>query len=1812
MARGGVGRTDRNSAGISGGGKQGQVERSSWDADDEGAWDAAAAGICAGAENLPDLLRKPDASGAKDERLKGMLTWRHACFLDAITTDSQLAAVVTPRSPPASMTPASGSSSGAGPRRAGLRLTVALHFVQDLLAAAPPLSLPPELIESAVVALTYSAQLAASVPVGLSASEGSRKLLEYISQLTDRLRRVEEAGSGLLLVPIGWLNSATGAPAAGRSPAAPASSATPAELLLALHRSSAGWDVAVCSASSGLGYHPSYPIDEVGEGAQHDPVLIFRHVRADRLLDSAPWFLLYRQLAFRTAAQGVGARALYEVVLPFLSGRSIPAAVRRDPPPAELRRRAAPLGDRTRAATAIEGLQGLLLLSGATAADATLVTLRLRRMALVSSEWQLRALHEMDGLCIGQHDHSLIAAGCRGLAAHAAAAAALPWTGVSRHHTGGTFGCNSSARASAGVASAHALAGGRAVGAGSEGGTDGGGGAGEGDVFQDSPTRRLMSAAPEAELLAVARLVGLVSHTADALHARALGTPPPALCLPVGLAAPADAMHGLFSRFRRLEDVSQHAGVAPNHPFLRPVRLTCVAESVASVAEVSAALQQALTQCTLLASQANGIKNSGCIRVALLEHLFTAVIPLPLPLDLLERPTRCFWHTARVGFLEQAGLVRLVGALAQHYAAASLCLTLNREHDGARIVTLACMAALLDALLRLQAADLPSLLSRHYAGAVGEPSAPFGFDAGGFVEESQSLKLVAPELAVARAMLLDYFQSVRRAAGVSRRLFGWEQPGGFGEGELALVGQLASEIGLGDDGRADERARMLTGESAELVTLFPELATCRDLAFLLKLLMTPTADGLPQRKRWRISDARLVWAHSAKGSGLTVRGFGREIDPGFVEARADRPAGISSWLPFGGRGGGPRARVPASQAVPSALLAHLGLKDDKLATEDAILFLSSEELHSFQAPDDERDDRRGRNASGGGTTDRPTAAHRLSARDAELLLQYLTAPYLRIPLLLGFFADPLRVQALAQPRMQELLEACLFEPGPWQHQQARPMPETIPIPRDLRAEMLCTPLGLLFNELALAPPTLLLPHVRRMLAAALDMDTGTSESASAAVIFFVVRLAVRVEAYVAFFLQHGEWRKESESDGARRTVGGDAAEGVEEAGGVSVAGAGSEASGVRAAFAEADAVAVPAGPGTVGVGVSCGEGGVGGVECRRVLSSHRSAAAILHVPRGDRASDRRMDCTGAAAGASDSCASVEGPAVTSERQDGATDESSWARVESRLCGLARADAPGDMPAGASRDVPGDECSDASGYSSPDVAVGRGARAPVPEALQVCFQGVTILPHPLPATEGGAPIPIAATLGYGGDEMPEARAPALAKRRAATCACISVRPDDSGVSAPPACSYETRPAAGASPADELGRACPVASSPPPPPVSLCGPKVIARGLDTALDASRVAALRDEVRLLRAHLDGEVCALLSAWFDKSLNKKDVRGACVVIAHLALLFQNTPEHALDTRACSWLLAAQVFLTHNFEWDTELPVDAPSAGAPRAAHTQQTRWAAARDLRIPQMQLFGLWQRHRHALLRRLSDPLWSAERGVVMAHVVRAVACTSPLAATGAEETEPWREMAGERNAGRFVLDYNAEGRDRQQAVGADSGAAASGGGGGMPTPLGAFEEWLRRECSIAPTQQEINLQLGEYHASVARKQLEVGSRAAPVARSDEPGPSHTHRPPPSYMPLSLFSRNWVLITPNTPLVAFAKVQARPPHVHAVLPRDQSQIPLSLLHPRAGPPRQLRRLRRLPLHLRPGRQAELLSVGRSRGHRAAHLAPAGAPPS
>ena len=84
--------------------------------------------------------------------------------------------------------------------------------------------------------------------------------------------------------------------------------------------------------------------------------------------------------------------------------------------------------------------------------------------------------------------------------------------------------------------------------------------------------------------------------------------------------------------------------------------------------------------------------------------------------------------------------------------------------------------------------------------------------------------------------------------------------------------------------------------------------------------------------------------------------------------------------------GAKKPRATPTQANPSILLG------ERVDTEDDI-------LHIRELPDFD------------GT---------LGAKDCEIMLQYLTAPYLRIPLLLNFFSNELRLKALRHKTLQEV------------------------------------------------------------------------------------------------------------------------------------------------------------------------------------------------------------------------------------------------------------------------------------------------------------------------------------------------------------------------------------------------------------------------------------------------------------------------------------------------------------------------------------------------------------------------------------------------------------------------------------------------------------------------------------------------------------------------------------------------------------------------------------------------------------------------
>jgi len=399
-----------------------------------------------------------------------------------------------------------------------------------------------------------------------------------------------------------------------------------------------------------------------------------------------------------------------------------------------------------------------------------------------------------------------------------------------------------------------------------------------------------------------------------------------------------------------------------------------------------------------------------------------------------------------------------------------------------------------DAVLRLKAFDAPSHLSLHYSGEAEGPVTPFALEMRHFERESERCQFYLPQLAVARTQLLDYFGDLARAAQPDHLLFRFERSMELGPGEATLLSQLATNLGFPKDGAS--LAGYLTGENSAMLDLYPELGTFRDITFMFKAMMVPSGDALPELKAWTPQDAKLVWrfkppTETAAGE-LLVAGFGKGTmhcagwaDDGEEEGELVVAAHPRKRLGFFEKlfKKAPKPRLPPSPADASSLA-----KQD-LQTEEDVLHLRTKDLPDF-----------------GGT---------LRASDSELLLQYLLAPYLRVPLLLRFFSEASHTAALAHPELQDVLDAAIFEPGLWQPNAPKPMPVTVPAEN---RKHLATPVGLLFQELTHSP-AVTLGCLQTLLDNALDMDAGRfSREGASAVILYAVRLSLSVEGYVRYLL----------------------------------------------------------------------------------------------------------------------------------------------------------------------------------------------------------------------------------------------------------------------------------------------------------------------------------------------------------------------------------------------------------------------------------------------------------------------------------------------------------------------------------------------------------------------------------------------------------------------------------------------------------------------------------------------------------------------
>jgi hypothetical protein len=485
-------------------------------------------------------------------------------------------------------------------------------------------------------------------------------------------------------------------------------------------------------------------------------------------------------------------------------------------------------------------------------------------------------------------------------------------------------------------------------------------------------------------------------------------------------------------------DVEKLAGQAPPPPIQRPVQLTLVPETVDSFQEVAVALRHAENVCTLLTFQRE-VKNRVLMTVALLQDVFTNVLPVPLP---YSHPSRtlpverggCIWAQP-MPYAYQHDILKSVAALCRHFVAASFSLPHSRSSDSTRVLTLGCMTAVMDALLRTPASDVPSRFSFFLDGKAPGPSFPFGFDVGNFEVLSEAALYTEPLLITTRTQLLDYFTALRLRLRPDHVLFSFEHSSAMGKGEQRLIDSLCWDVGF--DASPNVLPHYLTGQRPVLMDFFPELLHYRNTVFFFKFCMTDVSN-LPQLDvkhaadraaemgllgaeahgtAWSYAAARLSWRYDPKAALLSVKAFGMEM------------------------------KCTGQERAKQALLERERLKDGASAYEDVVVtkkrgfFRKTKTVVITKEVGEARGDPSPADPSylcGQRIQDEedvlhakklPTFENRISKQNSELLMSYLTVPYMRIPLVLSFFAKEENLLTLKHKGLRELVDAAVFEPG---------------------------------------------------------------------------------------------------------------------------------------------------------------------------------------------------------------------------------------------------------------------------------------------------------------------------------------------------------------------------------------------------------------------------------------------------------------------------------------------------------------------------------------------------------------------------------------------------------------------------------------------------------------------------------------------------------------------------------------------------------------------------------------------------------------
>jgi len=525
----------------------------------------------------------------------------------------------------------------------------------------------------------------------------------------------------------------------------------------------------------------------------------------------------------------------------------------------------------------------------------------------------------------------------------------------------------------------------------------------------------------------------------------------------------------------RKESVDGLAGANLQNPRYVPIDYLQIKKSVESFEEALTSLRWCDKMCTLTAVQGQFVKNISFLKVAVIQHTFVHVLPVPKSPDSKDYKS-CVWNKP-VTYGRQLDVLILCQRIMEHFVASVLSLKNNRPLDAVRIIIPGCITAIADAMMRKVATDDPSELCLYLMGERG--GTQYGLSTGMLGPQTETIEVHTPELNIARTAVLDYFkyQADRKFVQIMK----WEDTHTNKWGyELNWLAALGKEWAFPQPGHP----KYLCGG---LITKnWPELVCYRDVAFYFKWFLNTDPQCFPRDGvEYVQSQAQLQWGINPKGFTVITS----LVPPRFPMFCRPRPG-----IPFGHRF--------ETFADPSKLTGHT------VNTEDDV-------LHIRNLPGFEVQESRTFKDENGVLKEVKVNRVVIGQKDSELLMSYLTVPYMRVPLVISFFATEDRIHSLRSPKLRNLLDSVMFEPGVYLPLNMTYEPKFVPAKNEA---LLATPYGLLINEIHRSPDAVL-QSVIKLLELAMDLDTGSFKSSTVDIILYVIRLCCRVDNYIDFMIQ---------------------------------------------------------------------------------------------------------------------------------------------------------------------------------------------------------------------------------------------------------------------------------------------------------------------------------------------------------------------------------------------------------------------------------------------------------------------------------------------------------------------------------------------------------------------------------------------------------------------------------------------------------------------------------------------------------------------